>query len=580
MRDVQVRRTLTTRGLATAVAALLLATSVGVAAGHAAPTPEGCPPDAAAPHGFADATGPHGDAIACIAWLGIALGKDGTTFGTGDPVTRAQLASFVVRLLDRVEGYELPAAADGSFSDVAGSPHEDAIDRLAALDPPVLRGYDDRTFRPSAPIQRAQAAAVIVRTHDHLAATLDEVEPLVPTTEGFTDTEGSVHAQDVARAAEAGLVLGHEDGRFRPGAAITRGQAASVLFRHLGLLAEAGVVPDLADPDDPDGPDEPDGPDDLDETGNRWLDTRRVVNFAHAGGVHEAPQNTLYAFATALEDRGADAIEMDLHITRDGHVVVIHDSTVDRTTDGTGCVVEHTLEELRALDAAHTHVDGLGPRDDRPEADYRYRGVATGEVPPPAGFTAADFRVPTLDEVFDRFPDALLNMDLKPTEVEERDGVRHDCPLALAAMGPDAPDLVAETARLIEEHGVEDTVMVASFVDANSARFGLLAPDVDTSFPLLQAVAFYSAYQLGSPVAPNPDGHVALQVPLTLGPLEIDQDFVDYAHGQGVAVHVWTINDLVEQELLLDWGVDGIVTDEVRQLDQLLRERGEPRPPR
>src|SRR5688572_12512988 len=81
------------------------------------------------------------------------------------------------------------------------------------------------------------------------------------------------------------------------------------------------------------------------EEANIWLTERRVLNMAHGGGLHEVPQGTIYAYETAAA-RGANALEMDLHITLDGHVVAIHDSTVDRTTDGTGCVVAKTLDEL------------------------------------------------------------------------------------------------------------------------------------------------------------------------------------------------------------------------------------------
>ena len=121
---------------------------------------------------------------------------------------------------------------------------------------------------------------------------------------------------------------------------------------------------------------------------NVWLTQRRILNMAHGGGLAEAPQGTLYAYKTAAA-RGANALEMDLHMTLDGHVVAIHDSTVDRTTNGTGCVVSKTLAELKALDAAYTFVPGEGPVSGRPAEDYTMRGIATGSVTPPAGFTAS-----------------------------------------------------------------------------------------------------------------------------------------------------------------------------------------------
>ena len=120
------------------------------------------------------------------------------------------------------------------------------------------------------------------------------------------------------------------------------------------------------------------------QDGNVWLSQRRMLNMAHRGGQGEAPDNTLYAFKTAL-DRGADALEFDLHITLDGHVVAIHDSTVDRSTNGTGCVVAHTLAELRELDFAYNWVPVDGPTPGLDPSAYPYRGVATGDVPPRPG---------------------------------------------------------------------------------------------------------------------------------------------------------------------------------------------------
>jgi glycerophosphoryl diester phosphodiesterase len=316
-------------------------------------------------------------------------------------------------------------------------------------------------------------------------------------------------------------------------------------------------------------------------TGNIWLDERRVANIAHAGGIFEAPQNTLFAFATA-EGRGADVIEMDLHITADGHVVAIHDSTVNRTTDGEGCVVEHTLEEIKQLDAAFFHVPGQNPQPGLDEDAYPFRGVATGEQPPPDGFQANDFTVPTLEEVFQALPDTLMVLELKPTEVETRDDQVYDCPGALAAIPEEErPDLVAEVARLIDEYGMAATVMVASFIDPMMQRFVALAPHVDTSFPLLEGLAFYNAFVEGEE-PPNPHGHKAIQTPVRLEfgsiVIEASAELVAFAQEHDIAVHFWTINDEAEMERLLDWGADGIITDRVQVLDQLLTARGEPRP--
>src|SRR5918911_1481417 len=115
------------------------------------------------------------------------------------------------------------------------------------------------------------------------------------------------------------------------------------------------------------------------------------VNLAHRGASALAPENTIEAFRLAVE-AGAGGLELDVHMTRDGHIVVIHDATVDRTTSGTGAVSEMTLDELRMLDAGHNFSPDGGPT--RP---YRGRGV----------------RVPTLGEVLEGFPGVAVNIEIK-----------------------------------------------------------------------------------------------------------------------------------------------------------------------
>ena len=311
---------------------------------------------------------------------------------------------------------------------------------------------------------------------------------------------------------------------------------------------------------------------------NVWLTERSGANIAHGGGLHEAPQNTLFAFETAA-DRGADVIEIDLQITADGHVVAMHDSTVDRTTNGQGCVVEHTLEQIQQLDAADTHVQGEGPVDGLDPEDYPYRGIATGEATPPDGFDAGDFTVPTLESIFEALPDTDMVVEIKPQEVETVDGVSHDCPAALEAI-PEAerPDIVAELARLIDEHGMTDRIMVASFIDDMMQAFKAVAPEVDTSYPLGEGLALYNAYVNGT-APPNPNDHEAIQTQPEMLGIEITEEIVDYAHQHGLAVHFWTINDPAEMHRLLDMGADGIITDRPQVLDDVLAERDDETPP-
>jgi glycerophosphoryl diester phosphodiesterase len=122
---------------------------------------------------------------------------------------------------------------------------------------------------------------------------------------------------------------------------------------------------------------------------NPWLE-RRVLNIAHQGGEIEAPSNTLFALKTAKE-KGADVLELDVHMSADGEIVVIHDATVDRTTNGEGRVDSMTVEQLKDLDAAHWFVPDCGTCHGKDDAAYAYRGLATGAVSMPEDL--ADHRV-------------------------------------------------------------------------------------------------------------------------------------------------------------------------------------------
>ncbi|MBW3619205.1 MAG: glycerophosphodiester phosphodiesterase [Actinobacteria bacterium] len=290
-----------------------------------------------------------------------------------------------------------------------------------------------------------------------------------------------------------------------------------------------------------------------------WLD-RRVLNIAHQGGEFEAPSDTLYALKTAAE-KGADVLEIDVHATApDEHgvreLVAIHDTTVDRTTDGSGRVDELTLDEIQSLDAAYWFVPGPGTCNPdfgctRPEADYVHRGIATGDEPPPEGFAPEDFRIPTVREILEEFPDELINIEIKRT-------------------APDTEPYEELLADLLAEFDRTDDVIVVAFSDLAVERFKLHAPDVDTAVATAQAAAFKLSADGPLPGAPNPR-YVALQVPVTFEGIEVvTEDFVRDAHANGLAVHVWTINDRATMEWLIAIGVDGIMTDRPTLLEEVL----------
>ncbi len=252
-------------------------------------------------------------------------------------------------------------------------------------------------------------------------------------------------------------------------------------------------------------------------TSNQWLGMR-VLNQIHQGGENESPSNTLFAYHDGLA-KGGDMIELDVHASKDGQLVAIHDDTVDRTTDGRGEVAAMTLAQLRRLDAAYNFVPGENAVAGRPASAYPYRGVRRGKKKPPAGFDAEDFRIPTLAEVFAAYPDVPVNIEIKGRTQQEKFRVA---------------DLLA---RFLKGAGRSD-VIVVSFDQAAVDRFHAAAPRFDVA----PGVTGISGFLLGG--QPLPAGTKALQIPITYQfggtTLQIvTADYVAKAHAAGAAVHVW-----------------------------------------
>ena len=151
---------------------------------------------------------------------------------------------------------------------------------------------------------------------------------------------------------------------------------------------------------------------------NPWL-TDRFLVMAHQGGEDEAPSSTLFAFKSAMRERGADSLELDVNLSSDGQLMVLHDDTVNRTTQetrdrasGFSEVNDLTAAQIQALDAAYTFRPGHYDKSE-PASAYPYRGIRTGDKPPPPGYTADDFAIPTLQQVLDAFPHTPINIEIK-----------------------------------------------------------------------------------------------------------------------------------------------------------------------
>jgi glycerophosphoryl diester phosphodiesterase len=274
-----------------------------------------------------------------------------------------------------------------------------------------------------------------------------------------------------------------------------------------------------------------------------WLE-RRVIAYAHQGGAWESPSSTLHAIAHALE-AGATGVELDVHATADGELVVCHDATVDRTTAGQGTIASYTLAELRGMDFSYWWIAGADVTPGRPAADYAFRGRAPADP---------SFGIATLRQVLERFPGVVLNLDIKQT-------------------APVVAPYEESLARLLAEFERADDVIVASFLDPATDVFRRFAPSVPTSAGTMATAEAWRAVQAGEAMPEIPA--VAYQVPERQGDLVVvDEPFVVAAHRAGKAVHVWTVNDRESMERLIHLGVDGIISDVPTTLCGVLGSRG------
>ena len=140
----------------------------------------------------------------------------------------------------------------------------------------------------------------------------------------------------------------------------------------------------------------------------------RPIVLAHTAGEDQYPASTLYAFGESVK-AGVDMLDLNVLLSKDGVLMVQHDDTVDRSTNGVGAVADLTYDQIAALDDAYWFTADCGACNDQPEADYLYRGIRTGNRPPPEGYTADDFAMPTFRQLVQKFPDIPLNIEIKGT---------------------------------------------------------------------------------------------------------------------------------------------------------------------
>jgi glycerophosphoryl diester phosphodiesterase len=263
----------------------------------------------------------------------------------------------------------------------------------------------------------------------------------------------------------------------------------------------------------------------------------RPIVLAHTAGEDEFPASSLFAFGESVK-AGVDMLDMNVLLTKDGVLIVQHDDTVDRVTNGTGAVADLTFAEIAALDNAYWFTAACGACRDQPEADYLYRGIRTGDVPAPEGYTADDFAIPSFRQLVERFPDIPLNVEIKGSG-----------PAAMAA----ADVLAAE----LDELGRSAATVVASFDDAIVDYFHSIAPDVEVSAGL----NVLSAYVLEG--TPPPPGMRILQLPPVFsGITVITPELIARATADGFPIWVWpndrSLENLAAYRDFLEQGIAGL----------------------
>jgi glycerophosphoryl diester phosphodiesterase len=267
---------------------------------------------------------------------------------------------------------------------------------------------------------------------------------------------------------------------------------------------------------------------------------------AHRGGSGLAPENTMEAFRNGVDTWGADMVELDVHASLDGHCVVIHDPTVDRTTDGSGAVARMTLAELRELDAGYRFaVEPADAGEPATAGDAGAPATATAGVDYP--FRGRGLGIPTIDEVLESFPGLRLTVELKTGAAQ-------------------APLLAA-----IRRFNASDRIIIAGMHAKHRALFSDYAGAVSAAGEQLRW--YYIRHRLGLGKRWPPHADVVQMPERWAGRRVLTPRLVAELQANDIPVHVWTVDAAADMQRLLDWGVEGIITDRPDVLGRVLHER-------
>ncbi len=246
--------------------------------------------------------------------------------------------------------------------------------------------------------------------------------------------------------------------------------------------------------------------------------TRRL--YAHRGAAAELPENTILSFERALT-YGVHALEMDVHATSDGEVVVSHDPDGQRMCRESLALKDTPYSQVRNWDAGWGFVDADGNRP----------------------FAGGEFRIPRFAEILEHFPDTLINVDLK----------QH------------SPSIVRKVLRIVRDAGAEDRVVLGSFSQATVLHVRLAGYSGTTVMgPIELGAALFAPSWL---VNPWPYRGRAAQIPTSVGSIQLaTRESIAKLHAVGARVDFWTINSLEKAKTLLALGADGIMTDDPKAI--------------
>ena len=242
---------------------------------------------------------------------------------------------------------------------------------------------------------------------------------------------------------------------------------------------------------------------------------KKPLLLAHRGTALLAPESTVPAFDFAMS-HGTDVFEIDVRLSRDDQVMVFHDATLERTTNGNGLVRAMDAASLKQLDAAFNFTQ---------DNQWPQRGTGV--------------QIITLTELLERYPGVRVNIDIKDAD----------------------EDAVRAVGRIVEQQDAADRCVLASFHDQQVIRCQLLFPHLKCAMSLAEIKRYYFRFVTGQ-LRGNKNVAGLFQVPVSYYGIPLSgRRFIEAIHRGGGEIYIWTINDPQQMKKLLARGVDGIVTD-------------------